>query len=96
MSNIEQLKDPRRMAAEAVREYFQRMVTDCEAFNPDFSDSRVIDEAFEQIEDVIEAAFVKERGKSLRPDEDLYPRQFSREAGYLIGVQVGLRLREVK
>lgn len=47
------------------------------------------------IEQLLEAEDVKQFGP-IEPSDDLRRLMYSRDAGYLIGVQVGLRLREVR
>ena len=50
-----------------------------------------VDSAFDQIENILEAADVKQHS-SVEPDQDPRRLMYSRDAGYLIGVQVGLWL----
>lgn len=83
-------QDPRAMATAAAQRRFDALLT-----SPDVDgDVLDVDLDFEAIEDALEAAFVKEHGQPLAADEGLILRIIrAREAGYLVGVQMGLRLR---
>jgi hypothetical protein len=86
-------KDPRRMAVAVVQEHFDNMMTTSDTYIEAGYLVSPIDAAFDAIENALEAEAVKRQGKPIDPDEDVELRMISREAGYLIGVQVGLRLR---
>ena len=76
------------LAIELVQKWFDDLMTsrDVLAFPDDGQFS------FEDIEKALTREHEIEHGK-IRPDQDLIPLEIASEAGYLVGVQVGLRLR---
>lgn len=89
-------KTPQQIAREAVEEWHSTVIEDRDALytssHAASTSSRRIDSAFDAIENFLEAEHVKGHGP-IEPDDDLQRVMFGRDAGYLIGVQVGLRLR---
>ena len=85
-------KDPRAIARTAADEYFAALLN-----NPDLGEAfdemaSPLDGALEEIINLLEAEHVKQHGP-ITSDADVTYEMIGRETGYLVGVQVGLRLR---
>ena len=86
-------KNPQEIATAAVQRWFTDMVGSGDTLTSgDYDVSGPISQAYEEIELILEDRHVQQYGP-IRPDQDLTRLMFGRESGYLVGVQVGLRLR---
>lgn len=81
-------RTPAQMAADAVAEVFDNIVTTTATLTLGTNFKPDLENAFGEIEDVVYAA-----DSAKFDDVQMAWRLAGREAGYLIGVQVGLRLR---
>jgi hypothetical protein len=94
MAKATKRPDPRQMAVDAVQEWHDAIIQSTEAHNPESIYNVSLDQAFSEVTD---ALIAEERAED-REEEDAELREIrqqscARTAGYLIGVQVGLRLR---
>jgi hypothetical protein len=54
-----------------------------------------LDDAMEQVSDLLEAQHVRDHGP-IKPDAEALHELIGRRTGYIVGVQVGLRLRSAR
>jgi hypothetical protein len=87
-------KTPQQIAAAAVEQWFHDVVGSTDALtSADYDENGLIAEAYDEIERLLEAEYVRQHGP-IKPEDNTALVVFAREAGHLIGVQVGLRLRQ--
>lgn len=86
--------DPHAIAHVAVDRFFQAMIASRDATAEGCWSTASLDQAFIETQDAVKAAYVREHGP-IKDGDDLVDEQCAQEAGYLVGVQVGLRLRSV-
>ncbi len=86
--------DPRKLAIRLVDEWFDAITSSHDGHNSTYTRGQQLSDAFGNVEVALEAEELAEYGAA-SDDEDaaIRKRIASTEAGYLIGVQVGLRLR---
>jgi hypothetical protein len=84
-------KTPHALAARVVERYFQAMMTDREFMNDGSIEANHLDAVFEEVSDLLEAEHVKQHGP-IKRDDDLTRWAIGMEAGYIVGVQIGMRL----
>lgn len=73
------------LAAKIVGKWFHTVTLTTDGFTQDAL-------TFDPVQDAVMREYVRDHGP-VKPGEDLVDRMCAQEAGYLIGVQVGLRLR---
>jgi hypothetical protein len=78
------------LAARLVDDWFESLLATREVFTVGSIHSRLTETAFEQVQDAVERAHVAGHGPL---SDDVEHEMIAMEAGYLLGVQVGLRLR---
>lgn len=94
MARTKRLNDPRQMAVAGVQEWFNSLLEHDMALSHGSVYAVTLEDKFEEIERALIAEHEREQGKPTEEgDEDFVAAVFGRTAGYLIGVQVGLRLR---
>jgi hypothetical protein len=81
-------KTPVQIAADGVENYFRAIMTTRDAVISGLTDID-LDDVFRHVECAIERDYVAEHG----PSKDDWSATFAADAAYLVGVQVGLRLR---
>jgi len=93
---VVQATSARQHATQAVSEYFNAMLADREFFPlsgiADNGSQPSLGDVFEEVSNILEAEYVREHGP-ITDDQDVVLWQIGLAAGYLVGVQVGLRLR---
>ena len=92
MAKASKQRDPRQMAVEAVQKWHGSLIDGPEAHYSGSVYQVTLDQAFDDVTDALEAEHVADHGP-ITPDQDAVREMLGRSAGYLIGVQVGLRLR---
>jgi hypothetical protein len=80
-------KDPHQIARAAVDRYFAAMVDSRDFFLGEQNDA--IEKVCEEVYEILEA------GTTIDPSDDLIRWALALDAGYLVGVNVGLRLRNI-
>lgn len=86
--------DPRKLAVEMVQEWYESLLASGEAHTHGSIYQVTLDNGFIAVQEALEAEHEKEHGKMPPPEDGSVEREIiAQEAGYLIGVQVGLRLR---
>ncbi len=85
-------KDPRQMADEAVQRWFDAMLESADVF---MAGGCYFVDLFEEM-DAIQNALEAEDGRPVADDDADAHEMSAREAGYLIGVRVGMRLRAAR
>lgn len=84
--------DPRAIAITAVQAWFNHLTGTVDSVTD--SDNRVtLESAFDDVTAALEAEHIAQFGP-IEPNDDVVMEMIGRETGYLVGVQVGLRLRE--
>jgi hypothetical protein len=81
---------PSALAARVVGEWFESVLATREVFTVGSIHSRLTETAFEQVQDAVERAHIAAHGPV---SDEAEHEMIAMEAGYLLGVQVGLRLR---
>ena len=83
---------PAKLAQRGVERLFQELTDTSEAFADARNSIGPIEDLITEVNDAIEREHIQKHGP-IEPDEDIAREILGREAGYLVGVQVGLRLR---
>ena len=86
------VKNPRKLAAKAVQNWYDSLIESAEAHTHGGIFQVTLDKAFDDVERALRVEYEKDHG-TIKEDQDGVDPYLAREAGYLIGVQVGLRLR---
>lgn len=81
------------LAAAIVQDHFDWMLTTPQVFTQgSVYETRLTERAFDEVKAVVLREYIDDHGTP-EPGDDLVDEFCAQEAGYLIGVQVGLRLR---
>lgn len=94
MAKASKSPDPRQMAVDAVEKWFTGLLSTSDAVT-DAGNQPTLESAFDEVTAALEFEHVAQHGP-ITPDQDVVMEMIGREAGYLIGVQVGLRLRAAR
>lgn len=88
--------DPRALAVTAVQDWYNELITSSCATSEGQDASSTLEYQFAAVQEALEAEYIREHAPdrtSTDEDRAMLSEICAREAGYLIGVQVGLRLR---
>lgn len=85
-------QDAVEIAERGVDRWFNSVITSSRAHQHGSVFQFLLEETFEAVSEALHREHVADHGKIERTDHDT-PRVLAMEAGYLVGVQVGLRIR---
>ena len=84
-------QDPRKVAARVVQEWFDELCSSSDAFNDGTNAQTLQANLICEVQEAVKAA---DRDPLIGHDSDAVQDEiYAREAGFLVGVQLGLRLR---
>jgi hypothetical protein len=90
--------DPRQLAAHYARDWFAQLLETKEAFSAGsvYQAGEGLENGFAAVQKALECEDIKIHGEPRKDDErSVRQERCAGEAGYLIGLQIGLRLRNV-
>lgn len=85
-------QEAHELAADIVQDWFETRLTTRDVFTQGSIFQRLTEASFDEVQDAVKADYVRTHGP-VTDSDDLVDEMCAQEAGYLIGVQVGVRLR---